>query len=404
MANLNPKLSARARAMPRSAIRKLIPLADGAKKKGIRVFHLNIGQPDVPSPAAFLKALGEYPDTVVAYGRSEGERYLREAYRDYYARFGISLDVENILVTTGGSEALLFSFFIVAEPGDEIIVFEPFYTNYNGFAGIADVKLVPVATDPTTGYHLPPASDIEAAVTPRTKAIVICSPNNPTGTVFTYEEMRMIAEIAVAHNLFVISDEVYREFVYDGATHTSMLSFPEAASRVVVTDSISKRFSACGARIGCLVSRNGDFLQEALKLCQARLSPPVIEEYAAAAALRLSPEEYVVPMIKKFESRRNVVYEAASQMPGVIVRKPAGAFYMMPKFPVDDAEKFVSWMLTDFSRNGATVMLAPGSGFYCTPGKGSDEARLAYVLNEDDLAQAMSCLAEGLLKYPGRKA
>jgi len=382
----------------------LIPLADAAKKRGVHVFHLNIGQPDVPSPPAFLKALGEYPERVIAYGRSEGERYLREAYRDYYARFGLALEIDNILVTTGGSEALLFSFFAVAEPGDEVIVFEPFYTNYNGFAALVGVKLVPLPTDAASGYRLPPPDAIVRALTPRTRAIAICSPNNPTGTVYTREEMKTVADIAAAHNLFVISDEVYREFIYDGATHTSMLSFAEVAERVIVTDSISKRFSACGARVGCLVSRNEEFVKTAIKLCQTRLSPPVVEEYAAAAALRLSPDEYVTPMIRQFERRRNVVYEAARQIPGVVVHKPAGAFYMAPTLPVDDAEKFVAWMLTDFSYEGATVMLAPGAGFYATPGRGLDEARIAYVLNEDDLARAMTCLARGLEQYPGRKS
>jgi len=398
-----PALSARARALAPSPIRKLIPLADGAKKRGVHVYHLNIGQPDVPSPDAFLKALRQYPEKVIAYGRSEGEASLREAYREYYRRFGIELEVRNILVTTGGSEALLFAFYAVAEPGDEVLVFEPFYTNYNGFATIVDVKLKPLPTDPANGYHLPPAKEIAAAVGPRTRAIAICSPNNPTGTVYTAAEMKTIAEVAAAHNLFIISDEVYREFVYDGGTHTSMLTFPEVAERVIVTDSISKRFSACGARIGCLVSRNDDFLAAGLKLCQARLSPPVVEEFAAVAALKLPPEAYVLPMIAKFESRRNVVYEAFQKIPGVVVQKPAGAFYMAPQLPVDDAEKFVSWMLTDFSHEGATTMLAPAAGFYATPGRGLDEARLAYVLNEDDLRQAMVCLAAGLQAYPGRK-
>ncbi len=397
-----PKLSSRAAEMPPSPIRKLIPLADGAKKRGVHVYHLNIGQPDVPSPEAFLRALAAYPEKVVAYGRSEGETALREAYRVYYSRFGIDLELKNILVTTGGSEALLFAFYCLAEHGDEVLVFEPFYTNYNSFAKLVGVKLKPLATDAASGYRLPPAGEIEAAVGPRTKAIAICSPNNPTGTVYTEDEMRTVAEIARRRNLFIISDEVYREFVYDGRRHTSMLSFPDVADRVVVTDSISKRFSACGARIGCLVSHNEDVLAAGLRMCQARLSPPVIDEFAATAALTLSPEEYVVPMIAKFESRRNVVYDAFAGIPGVAVQKPAGAFYMAPRLPVDDAEKFVSWMLTDFSHEGATTMLAPAAGFYATPGRGLNEVRLAYVLNEDDLRRAMACLAAGLQAYPGR--
>lgn len=388
--------------MPASPIRKLIPLADGAKKRGIHVYHLNIGQPDIPSPEAFLKALGEYPNKVVAYGRSEGEAALREAYREYYGRFGIELSADNILVTTGGSEALLFAFFCVAGAGDEVLVFEPFYTNYNGFAAVVGVTLKPLAMEAATGYRLPPREVVEAAIGPRTRAIAICSPNNPTGTVYGEEEVNMVAELAEKHDLFIIADEVYREFVYDGLRHSSMLSRPAVAERVIVTDSLSKRFSICGARVGCLVSRNAEVIAAALKLGQARLSPPVIEEYAAAAALRLPPEEYVQPMIEQFERRRNLVYEAVAAMPGVTAHKPAGAFYTVPEFSVDDAEKFVSWMLTDFDLDGATTMLAPAAGFYSTPGRGTREARIAYVLNEAELARAMACLVEGYNQYPGR--
>ncbi|UCH79539.1 MAG: pyridoxal phosphate-dependent aminotransferase [Candidatus Coatesbacteria bacterium] len=397
-----PAISARAAALPASPIRKLVPLADAAKERGCRVYHLNIGQPDIASPEAFLKALGEYPERVVAYGRSDGELALRRAYRTYYGRFGLDLALDDILVTTGGSEALLFAFFTVAGAGEEIIVFEPFYTNYNGFASVVGVTLKPLATDPATGYHLPPREVLENAIGPKTRAIALCNPNNPTGTVYTAEELALVAELALAHDLFVIADEVYREFVYDGLAHLSMLGLPDLASRVVVTDSLSKRFSVCGARVGCLVSRNADVVGAALKLGQARLSPPVIGQYAAAAALELPPSEYVDPMIAAFERRRNVVYEALAQMPGVLAYKPSGAFYMQPEFPVDDAEAFVSWMLTDFELDGATAMLAPGDGFYSTPGRGKQEARIAYVLNEEDLAHAMTCLAEGLRNYPGR--
>ena len=396
-------LAARAATVPASPIRKLIPLSDATKKKGVHVYHLNIGQPDVPSPAAFLKALGAFPSNVVAYGRSEGEVALREAYQAYYRRFGLDLELANIMVTTGGSEAILFSFFALANPGDEVLVFEPFYTNYNGIAAIVNVKLVPVATDAATGYHLPPRETIEAAISPRTRAIAVCSPNNPTGTVLRDDELRLVADLALRHNLYIISDEVYREFVYDGKKHVSMLTFADAADRVIVTDSISKRFSVCGARIGCLVSRNKDFMMAALRLGQARLSPPVVEEFAATAALQLEPAEYVTPMIATFESRRNTLFDLVAKIPGVVCQKPAGAFYMAPQLPVDDAEKFVSWMLTDFSCDGKTVMLAPANGFYATPGRGLNEARIAYVLNEDDLRGAMRCLAEGLASYPGRR-
>jgi aspartate aminotransferase len=402
MSDKKPQLSARAAALAASPIRKFIPLADRAKKRGVRVYHLNIGQPDVPSPETFLKALGSYPNKVIAYGRSEGEGALREAYREYYLRFGIELSANEILVTTGGSEALLFTFFCVAGAGDEIIVFEPFYTNYNGFAAVVGVTLKPLPMDPASGYRLPPREAVEAAIGPRTRAIAICNPNNPTGTVYREDELRMVADLAVEHDLFVIADEVYREFVYDGLKHSSMLTLPDVAGRVVVTDSLSKRFSVCGARIGCLVSRNAEVAAAALKLGQARLSPPVVEEFAAAAALKMPPEEYVRPMIEHFQRRRNIVYEAVTEMPGVSAYKPEGAFYMAPAFPVDDAEKFVSWMLTDFELDGATTMLAPAAGFYSTPGRGTREARIAYVLNEAELARAMACLAEGLNRYPGR--
>jgi len=402
MASPGPAISPRAAALPASPIRKLIPLADGAKNRGRHVYHLNIGQPDIPSPEVFLKTLGEYPDRVVAYGRSEGEVALRRAYCAYYARFGLELAPDDILVTTGGSEALLFAFFTVAGAGEEIIVFEPFYTNYNGFASVVGVTLKPLATESAAGYHLPPREVLEAAIGPKTRALALCNPNNPTGTVYTAEEIALVAELALAHDLFVISDEVYREFVYDGLAHVSLLSLPDLASRVVVTDSLSKRFSLCGARVGCLVSRNADVVRAGLKLGQARLSPPVIGQYAAAAALELPPSEYVTPMIAAFERRRNVVYDAVAKMPGVLAYKPSGAFYMQPEFPVDDAERFVSWMLTDFDLDGATTMLAPGDGFYSTPGRGKREARIAYVLNEEELARAMSCLAEGLQNYPGR--
>ena len=404
MQKTKPALSTRAGALPASPIRKLIPLADAAKKRGVHVYHLNIGQPDLPSPEAFLKALGEYPAKVVAYGRSEGEVALREAYREYYGRFSIELSPDEILVTTGGSEALLFAFFCVAGVDEEILVFEPFYTNYNGFAAVVGVTLKPLATEPLAGYRLPPREVVEAAVGPKTRAIAICNPNNPTGTVYGEDELNMVAEVAEKHDLFIIADEVYREFVYDGLSHTSMLSMPAVADRVIVTDSLSKRFNVCGARIGCLVSRNADVVAAALKLGQARLSPPVVEEFAAAAALKLPPEEYVQPMIEHFRRRRDIVYDAVAKMPGVVGYKPAGAFYMAPEFPVDDAEKFVSWMLTDFDLDGATTMLAPANGFYSTPGLGLREARIAYVLGEDELALAMVCLTEGLNQYPGRIA
>lgn len=395
-------LSARAQAMPASPIRKLIPLADKAKKRGTTVYQLNIGQPDIPTPPAFLEAVHNYEPTVVAYGRSEGEHDLIRAFINYYARFGIKLEFGELHVTTAGSEAILFALLVTCDPGDEAIVFEPFYTNYNGFARTASVNLVPLAADPATGYHMPAREEIEAVLTEKTRVILICNPNNPTGAVLRRDEVEMLGDIARERGLFVISDEVYREFTYDGTVHTSIMDIEGMGNRAIITDSISKRYSACGARIGCIASKNRDLMQAALRFGQARLSPPVIEQAATLAAVSQAPEEYVTPTIEEYRRRRDVVYDAVSKMPGVFVVKPEGAFYMVPEFPVDDAEKFVSWMLTDFEYEGSTVMLAPANGFYATPGAGVRQARIAYVLDVERLNHAMKALAAGLAAYPGR--
>jgi aspartate aminotransferase len=391
------RISKRAASMQASPIRKLVPLADEAKARGTKVYHLNIGQPDIPTPQEFMDAVRSYDHKVLAYGNSKGDAAYIRALVEYYRRCGIEVEAKDIQVTTGGSEAIIFAMLCVAGVGDEIIVFEPFYTNYNGFAAMADVKLVPITLRAETGFHLPPRAEIEAKITPRTRAILICSPNNPTGTVYSREEMEMIAGICADRSLFVLSDEVYREFIYEGA-HTSIMDIEGVSGRAILLDSISKRYSACGARIGCLVSRNSEVMDAVLKMGQARLCSPSIEQYAAARALNV-PDEYFEGVAEEYRRRRDTVYDELMKIPGVVCLKPHGAFYIMAKLPVADAEDFARWMLTDFSLDGATTMIAPGPGFYATAGKGRDEARIAYVLNVEDLGRAMQTLAAGIRQY-----
>ncbi len=393
----NPKLSHRAVIMPASPIRKLVPYADEAKKKGVKVYHLNIGQPDIATPNEFMNAIKNFDQEVLAYGHSQGSIEFREKLSEYYSRYNIELSPEEIVVTTGGSEAIIFAMMAVCEPGEEIIVPEPFYTNYNGFAVEAGVNLVPLTTYAETGFHLPGKKEIRSKITSKTRAIIFCSPNNPTGTDFTKGELEALAELAIEHNLFLLSDEVYREFIYEG-THTSVMSIPGIQNRAILLDSISKRFSACGARIGCLASKNKEVVETALRFGQARLCPPSIEQHGAMAALSLK-EDYFRNMADEYRRRRDVVYEALMKIPGTVCKKPSGAFYIMAKLPVDDIEAFSQWMLTDFQFEGETTMIAPGPGFYATPGRGKDEARLAYVLNVEDLRKAMKALAVGIEKY-----
>ena len=396
-----PEVSDRAREMRPSPIRKLVPFADEAKAKGKKVYHLNIGQPDIPTPHEFMDAIRNYDSKVLAYGHSKGDSTYIAGLVDYYKRKGIDVEARHIQVTTGGSEAIIFAMTCVANVGDEILVFEPFYTNYNGFAVMADVKLVPVTLQAEDGFHLPPRKTIEEKLTPRTRAILVCSPNNPTGTVYTREELETIAEIAKARNLFVLSDEVYREFIYEG-THTSIMNIEGIGNRAILLDSVSKRYSACGARIGCLVSRNDDVMESVLKMGQARLCSPSIEQYGAAHALKIG-DEYFEDMADEYRRRRDTVYDELMKIPGAVCLKPSGAFYIMAKLPVDDIEVFAKWMLTDFDVDGATTMVAPGPGFYATPGKGKDEARIAYVLNCDDLKKAMKIIARGIEVYNSRR-
>ncbi len=392
-------ISERAQRTQFSPIRKLKPLADEARKAGKKIYHLNIGQPDVPTPKAFLEGLRDVPD-VLAYSPSQGIDEAVEAMRGYYEAQGIPLERDQVIITTGGSEAVLFAFMAVADPGDEIVVPEPFYTNYNSYATMAGVRLAPIETRAETGYHLPEREVIEGAVTPRTKAILICNPNNPTGTVYTAEELETLRRIALERDLFLICDEVYREFVYDGLSHLSVLQLEGLEDRAVLVDSISKRFSACGARLGAIASRNPDVMQAALKFSQARLSPPTAEQLGLIRLLASGDyRREVERMIAEFRRRRDVVHEEIQKIPGAVCLKPRGAFYAMVKLPVDDAERFCAWLLTDFQLEGETVMLAPAADFYKTQGKGRDEARIAYVLDVGKLRRAMGVLSAGLEAY-----
>lgn len=400
------RISERAEKAQPSPIRKLVPLADAAKDAGVTVYHLNIGQPDIPSPPAALDAIRRWDGRVLAYGHSEGQRFYRETLVNYYRGLGLDVNLEDVFVTTAGSEAIIFAMAAVADPGEEIIVFEPFYTNYNGFASMVSVKLIPLTLSVENGFHLPERKSIEAKITGKTRAILYCSPNNPTGTVYTAEEIRMLADMAAKHDLFLMGDEVYRDFIYDeGMTHTSVLSFPEISDRAIMLDSVSKRFSMCGARIGNIVTKNRDVWASCMKFGQARLSPPQLEQVAADAAYGLPAEEYLKPMIDEYRKRRNVVYEALTGMPEVKTFLPEGAFYTVAKLPVDDADAFAAWLLSDFWKTEGikeTVMIAPASGFYATEGAGKGEVRIAYVLECDSLRRAMDLLARALEVYPGR--
>jgi len=398
----SPSISERGLQTPESPIRKLAPYAEEAKNKGINIFHLNIGQPDISTPTEFFDAVKNFKDTVIAYGPSNGLLQMRKNMKEYYHRNGYKhIDISDILITTAGSEAVIFSMMAVASPGEEIITLEPFYPNYNGFASMAGIKLIPVATNPENGYHLPDRKLIEEKITSKTKTILYCSPNNPTGTILTQQEIEIIADIALKNNLFVLSDEVYREFVFEGQ-HVSSLSIPEIEDRAVMMDSLSKRYSVCGMRIGTIVSKNKDVMDTVLKFGQARLCPPTLEQHAASAIVA-SGDKYFDKMLKEYNKRRDTIYDYLNDISGVFVKKPKGAFYMMVTFPVDDIEKFSRWLLTDFQVDGNTVMLAPGPGFYKTEGKGKQEARIAYVLNCDDLKRAAMILKQGVEVYTSKK-
>ncbi|OQX71078.1 MAG: aspartate aminotransferase [Candidatus Cloacimonas sp. 4484_275] len=394
------KLSERAKTIQASPIRKLMPLANRAKEKGIKIYHLNIGQPDIETPQEMLNVYKNYHEKVLAYGPSQGLEIYRRNLVKYYKRHNIEIGEDDIIVTTAGSEAIIFAMMVTCNTGDEIIIPEPFYTNYNGFATMAGVKIVPLTTYAETGFALPENEKIESLITAKTKAIMICNPGNPTGAVYSRQDLERIANIAEKHNLFVISDEVYREFVYDGLTHTSILEFPELENLAIMVDSISKRYSACGARIGCLISKNRELMNAALKFAQARLCPPTIDQLAANAAIDIE-EEYFKKILREYDKRRNIVFDELQKIEGVVCIKPKGAFYIIAKLPIEDADDFAAWMLTDFSVDNETVMFAPAQGFYATPDIGKNEIRIAYILNENDLRKAMSIFREGLKKYRG---
>jgi aspartate aminotransferase len=398
---VQPVLSKRAHDMPSSPIRRLAPFAAEARKAGRTVYSLNIGQPDIPTPKEILSRLRLFDERNIAYGPSQGLPEFVETLRAYYARVGLRVSHEEIFVTTGGSEAILFVLGAVADPGDEVLVFEPFYTNYNGFAALIGVRPVPVTTRAEDGYHLPSREAIEARIGDRTRAILICSPNNPTGTVYTDEEMELLAAICRDRGLYLVSDEVYREFAYDGRKQRSALTLEGIEEQVVMVDSLSKRVSLCGARIGNIVTRNRDLLSAVLKFGQARLCPPTLGQFAASA-LGEVPDSYMRGVVEEYQKRRDLVHGALEAAPGVFVRKPEGAFYMCARLPVDDAERFAIHLLRDFAIESETVMVAPADGFYATPGLGKDEIRIAYVLETAKLSKAMSILVEGLRAYPGR--
>jgi aspartate aminotransferase len=395
-----PNISNRGRTMPPSPIRKLVPFAEEAKRQGKHVYHINIGQPDIETPAVMMDAFREHDLKILPYGHSAGLWEYRDELVKYYARFGIEIRSDQIIVTTGGSEAIVFALMAVADHGDEVIIPEPFYTNYNGFAVEAGVDIVPVTCHVEDGFRLPAMGVIEAKIGPRTRAIMVCSPNNPTGYVLTEEEFAGLAALAVKHDLFLFADEVYREFVYDGAVARSVLTLPGIEDRAVMLDSISKRYSACGARVGAIVTRNQAVLDACLRLGQARLCPPTLEQLAAARAVH-TPAEYFEKVLAEYLARRDAVFEGLARIPGAVAAKPSGAFYTVVRLPIADADAFCRFMLSDFDLDGETVMLAPANGFYATPGLGRDEVRIAFVLNVESMHRSMEILRQGLLAYPG---
>ncbi len=392
------KLSTRAVEVQASPIRKLMPHANAAKSKGLKVYHLNIGQPDIETPKEMLDVYHTFSQKVLEYGPSQGLEEYRKGLVRYYNKWGISLETNDIIVTTAGSEAIVFAMLTTCDEGDEIIVPEPFYTNYNGFATMSSVKIVPLTTYAETGFALPGKAEIEKVITPRTRAIMLCNPGNPTGSVYSREELELIGEIAKEHNLFIISDEVYREFTYDGLKHTSILEIEGLEDRAIMCDSISKRYSACGARIGCIISRNKELMEACLKFGQARLCPPTIDQLAANACVDI-PDEYMNKIITEYDKRRNLVFEEIQKIEGVVCVKPKGAFYVVAKLPIEDAEDFTIWLLNNYQVNNETVMVAPAEGFYATPGLGRNELRIAYILNENDLRKAMHIFRSGLIEY-----
>ncbi|GFI51762.1 MULTISPECIES: pyridoxal phosphate-dependent aminotransferase [Duncaniella] len=396
-----PKVSERGTLMPASPIRRLAPLANDAKARGIKVYHLNIGQPDVPTPPEGLEALKNIDRKVLEYSPSAGLMSLREKLREYYHRFSIDVDVDDIIVTTGGSEAVLFAFMACLDPGDEIIVPEPAYANYMAFAISAGAKIVTVPSNIDQGFALPAVEKFEELITPRTKGILICNPNNPTGYLYTMKEMLQIRDLVKKYDLFLFSDEVYREFCYTGAPYISAFHLPGIEEQVVLVDSVSKRYNECGIRVGALITKHPELKTNVMKFCQARLSPPLLGQIVAEASIDTTPD-YMLATYNEYVERRKFLIDEINKIPGCYTPIPMGAFYTVVKLPVDNADDFCQWCLRDFDLNGETIFMAPASGFYTTPGMGHDEVRMAYVLNKADLARAMKILSEALKAYPGR--
>ena len=388
--------------MPASPIRRLVPLANDAIARGLKVYRLNIGQPDVPTPPEALEALHHIDRKVLEYSPSEGLYSLRAKLKEYYHRFNIEVDVDDIIITTGGSEAVLFAFMACLDPGDEIIVPEPAYANYMAFAISAGAKIVTIPSSIDNGFELPPVEDFEKLITPRTKGILICNPNNPTGYLYTMKEMLQIRDLVMKHNLFLFSDEVYREFCYTGAPYISAFHLPGIEENVVLIDSVSKRYNECGIRIGALITKHKELKKNVMKFCQARLSPPLLGQIVAEASIDTS-QDYMLATYNEYVERRKFLIDQINQIPGCYTPIPMGAFYTVVKLPVDDADKFCRWCLKDFEYEGQTIFMAPASGFYTSPDRGKDEVRMAYVLNKEDLGRAMEVLRQALRAYPGRK-
>lgn len=396
-----PKISQRGIACPPSPIRKLVPFSDEAKKRGVKVYHLNIGQPDIETPANVLDKIRNTDLRVIEYSHSAGMLSYRKKLEEYYRRVGIRVTPEEMIVTTGGSEGILFAMLSCLNPGDEVIIPEPFYANYNGFAVASGVIVKPIGSYIENDFSLPPISAFEEAITPRTRAIMICNPNNPTGYLYSKEELELLRDIVKKYDLYLFSDEVYREFCYDGRQHFSVMNLEGIDENVVLLDSISKRYSACGVRIGVLISRNKEVISIATKFAQARLSPPTFGQIAGEEAIN-TPPVYLENVLKEYVKRRDIVVNSINKMKGCFCPNPGGAFYAVASLPIDDSDKFCQWLLEHFNHNGQTVMLAPATGFYATPGRGKNEVRISYVLNLQDLRNSMECLEEALKVYPGR--
>ncbi|MCE1200567.1 MAG: pyridoxal phosphate-dependent aminotransferase [Bacteroidia bacterium] len=397
-----PTISQKGRRMPESPIRKLVPYAEAAKKRGVKVYHLNIGQPDIHTPEVALEAIRNFSGKVVEYSHSAGIASYRTRLAKYYEKHNIFVSPDEIIIGAGASEALLFAFQTIMDPGDEVIIPEPFYANYNGFAINSGVNVVPIPSGIDSGFALPPIADFEKSITPRTKAILVCNPNNPTGYLYSEEELEVLRQLVIKYDLYLIADEVYREFCYDGNKHHSCMHLKGIENNVILIDSVSKRYSACGVRIGWMISKNKEVMQTALKFAQARLSPPSFGQIAAEAAID-TPDSYFDEVLVEYLQRRDLVVDRINKMEGAFCPNPKGAFYVVARLPIDDSDRFCQWLLEDFAYENQTVMLAPASGFYSTPGRGKDEVRISYVLNTNDLAHAMDALEHALKVYPGRK-